>query len=232
MTAGRPTAAPRWWRAQGALGAERLVLEALREDDAPAPCEGPCGLAAPCSLPRPFLVHLGLAGDRAALLQGLEARTAARLMKEARAYASRSPRGGKAPLRDPRESRSALARDRLAAFRAAVPLLRRAVDRTLPWGDGAPALFEVDVAATLAALGLPHSGLGGASREAILRRASVLDGLGTALHLTVDARPVRDLAVASKGAFDAVVACAAAAWFARARPTPPANDAEAWLPLP
>jgi hypothetical protein len=122
----------------------------------------------------------------------------------------------------------------LAQFCAALPLLRQ--EPAAPWAQGeGRLLFEVDVAAFLKALGLPSDGLSGDTQEAIARRASALDCLAASLGFAVDLGPAsrgRDYAVAAKGAFDAIVACCAAAWLARTRPRPPGSEAEAWLPLP
>jgi hypothetical protein len=212
----RPRSAPRWWAASGRIEPSRLLVERLAEDEAPPPVASPCGLAAPCSLPGAFLDFLGI--RRSLDFEG----TPDRLFRRARAFADAAVRGQRQPLRIPHESMPALDRRRLPLFLAALPLLR---------GDAAPHLVEVDAAATLRALGLPHSGLSGARPPAVDRRANVLAALAAgALGFPVVAAQ-RDYAVASLPALAAVVACAMAARVLRDGIRRPA-DAETWVPLP
>jgi len=227
----RPRDAARWWCAQGTLEGDRLRIGTLDEADAPPAVSGACGLAAPCSLPRAFLAQLGLDGPRDDVLATLRGWKPGRLLREARAFASRARRGRKHPSRCQGESTSALDRSRLARFAAALPLL--AATPTLPWADAEPPfLFEVDVPAFLAALDLEATGLGGDAQDAIARRARVLGALHEgAPGFAIDTAP-RDFAVASLPALEAVVAATAAAWLSRAKPEAPPRDAEAWIPLP
>ncbi len=212
----RPRAAARWWAATGALEPSRLLVERLAEDAAPPPVTSTCGLAAPCSLPRAFLDYLGI--RRSLDFEG----TSDRLFRRARAFAAAASRGARQPLRVPHESMPALDRRRLPLFLAALPLLR---------GDAAPLLVEVDAAAILRALGLPHSGLSGGRPAAVDGRARVLAALAEgAMGIPVIAVQ-RDYAVASLPALAAVVACAMAARVLRDGARRPA-DAEAWVPLP
>jgi hypothetical protein len=234
----RPGAPAPWWIAEGTFARGRLRVTALTQHGAaPAPealltPTALLGVAAPCSLPAPFVAHLGLdPADRAMVLRTLDRWTFARLAREARLFARVSQRGRKHPLRFPEESMSALDRRRLARFHAVLPLLRAAP--AYPWAPlCAPALVEVDVAARLRAHDLHATGLAGTSHDAIAGRAMVLGAvcageLGTAT--VVDAREV---AVASADALAAVVAAVAVAGLlARALP-PPAADAAGWIPLP
>ena len=54
----RPRDAARWWAAHGALKDGQLDIELLSESDAPLDVNGPCGVAAPLSLPAVFLDFL------------------------------------------------------------------------------------------------------------------------------------------------------------------------------
>jgi len=212
----RPRAPARWWSAAAPLEQGCLRLERLAEGEAPPPVTAPCGLAAPCSLPAPFLAFLG--ARRSLDVSG----PPDRLFRRAREFAAAAPHGTKHPLRVPHESLPTLDRRRLPLFLAALPLLR---------GDAARLLLEVDAAATLRALGLPHARLGGASPAAVDRRASILRALAEgALGFRVEA-PQRDYAVASFPALVAVLACAMAARVHARGDLRPA-DAEAWVPLP
>jgi hypothetical protein len=234
----RPRAEPRWFRAEAEKPADRgeAALAILRiEESAGAPPIPPgpglAGLAAPCSLPAPFLAFLGLPPEREAALAALEGRTAARLAADARAFAASRPRGGRHPLRRPGESRSALDRLRLPLFRAALPLLR--ARGTFPWGDAPGAgLVEVDVAAFLAGAGIDAAGRNGETPPAVRTRVRILSALSEgAAGIRVDLRD-RDPAVASGHALDAVVAAAAAALFSLRPPAPPPPPFEAWWPAP
>lgn len=212
----RPRSAARWWAASGMLEPSRLLVESLDEADTPPPVTSPCGLAAPCSLPRAFLDYLGIA--RSLDFDG----PPDRLFRRARAFAAAASRGQRQPLRVPHESMPALDRRRLPLFLAALPLLR---------GEGAPHVVEVDAMATLRALGLPHSGLSGGRPPAVDARARVLAALAEgAIGLPVVVAR-RDYAVASLPALAAVVACAMAARVLRDGLRRPA-DADAWVPLP
>lgn len=212
----RPRDAARWWAAAGTLEPSRLLVERLAEDESPPPVTSPCGLAAPCSLPRAFLDYLGI--GRSLDFEG----PPDRLFRRARAFAAQAPRGARQPLRFPHESMPALDRRRLPLFLAALPLLR---------GEAAPLLVEVDPAATLGALGLQRSGLSGARPSAVDARARVLAALAEgAIGFPVVALQ-RDYAVASFPALAAVVACAMAARVQRDGIRRPA-DAETWVPLP
>jgi hypothetical protein len=212
----RPRSAARWWVASGTLEPTRLRIGELSESGAPPAVASPCGIAAPCSLPQAFLDHAGL--RRSLDFDG----PPDRLFRHARAFAAAVPRGQRQPLRVPHESMPALDRRRLPLFLAALPLLR---------GEAAPHLVEVDVAATLRALGLPHAGLAGSAPRAVDARAHVLSALAEgALGFPVVAVQ-RDYAVASLPALAAVVACAMAARVARDGLVRPAG-AETWLPLP
>jgi hypothetical protein len=215
LSSARPRDPARWWSAAGPLEGDRLVAS-LAESDAPPEIVGTCGLAAPCSLPAPFLDFLGVRRSLDAL------GPPDRLFRRAREFAAAAPRGQKHPLRFAHESLPALDRRRLPLFLAAVPLLR---------GDAARFLVEVDVPATLRAAGLPHAQLGGAIPAAVDRRARVLAGLADGvLGLKVEAAQ-RDYAVASFHALAALVACAMAARVQVRGDRRPA-DAEAWVPLP
>jgi hypothetical protein len=212
----RPRSAPRWWAASGSLEASRLLVARIEEGAAPPPVASPCGLAAPCSLPPAFLDFLGI--RRSVDCDG----PPDRLFRRAREFAAGAPRGQRQPRRVPHESMPALDRRRLPLFLAALPLLR---------GDAAPLVVEVDVAASLRALGLPCSGLSGARPAAVDRRVEVLGALsGGALGFpVVAARP--DYAVASLPALASIVACGMAARVLREGIRRPA-DAETWVPLP
>lgn len=225
----RPRAAARWWSATGTWKRERLLV-GLDEGASPAAVAGACGLAAPCSLPAPFLEHLGLGGARAAGLDALASRTRDRLFHEARAFAARREHGRKHPVRCPGERVPALDRRRLALFHAALPLLRSVP--TIPWADPAPPfLFEVDPAAWLAAAGLPSTGLSGSRPPAVTARARILDALREGVLGFPVELAARDLAVASALALDAVLCAAAARWLIAHAPKPPAG-VEAWIPVP
>jgi hypothetical protein len=212
----RPRSAPRWWAASGSLEPSRLLVTSLAEDETPPAVTAPCGIAAPCSLPAAFLEFLGI--GRSLDFEG----PPDRLFRRARAFADAARRGQRQPLRVPHESMPVLDRRRLPLFLAALPLLRR---------DRASLLVEIDAAAVLRALGLPHSGLSGGRPPAVDRRASVLAALGDgALGFPVVAAQ-RDYAVASLPALSAIVACAMAARLVRDGARRPA-DAETWVPLP
>ena len=231
----RPRSPARWWTASAPAGlpprARTVSIEALEEGPDPPEVSGVAGLAAPCSLPEPFLASLALPPERAAQLRALASRTANRLLREARSFAARRTRGQRHPRRGPGESASALDRARLPLFHAALPLLAR--HRTCPWDAAEPPfLVEVDPPSLLAALGLPSSSLGGERADAIERRAAALEALarsGPGFRVVVGPR---DLAIASEPALRAVVAAAAAAWFVRNRPSPPPPPASCWIPLP
>jgi hypothetical protein len=227
----RPRARARWWSARGRVEGESLLVGILEERDGPPAVEVPTGLVAPCSLPRAFLEYLGIPRPREEVLRRLAERTPGRLLADARAFASRTPRGHRQPLRVEGESASALDRRRLALFAASLELLR--ATPTVPWAEPARGfLFEVDATALVEALGLPASGRSGDRPEAVRMRAAVLAALaGGALGLEVRVE-ARDLAVASRPALDAVLAAALAAWLVRTSPPPPPPDAEAWIPLP
>ena len=212
----RPRDPARWWSAAGALELDLLRLDRLAEAEGPPAVTAPCGLAAPCSLPAPFLEFLG--ARRSLDVSG----PPDRLFRRAREFAAAAPHGGKHPLRVPHESLSALDRRRLPLFLAALPLLR---------DDTASHLLEVDAAAILHALGLPHAQLGGASPAAVDRRATILRALAEGvLGFRVEAAQ-RDYAVASFPALVALLACAMAARVRSRGDLRPA-DAEAWVPLP
>jgi hypothetical protein len=212
----RPRAPARWWAAAGDLGQGRLRVETLEEGGEPPAVTAPCGIAAPCSLPRPFLEFLGVA--RSVDVDG----TADRLFRRARAFAAAATRGRRHPLRVPHESLPALDRRRLPLFLAALPLLR------------APAgalLVEVDPPAMLRSLELPHARLRGTLPAAVDARAGIVDALvqgalGFRLYT-----PHRDRAVASLPALFALLACAMAGW-TRVHGVGRPADAEAWIPLP
>ena len=227
----RPRGVPRWWVARAPRGLGTTVrIDELAERAEPDDVAGVCGLAAPCSLPSEFLEHLGIdAAERKSALGALSKRTTNRLMSEARGFASRRRRGTKHPARAPDESLSALDRRRLPLLCAALPLLRRTP--TAPWcSQEPPFLFEVDVAAFLGALKLPRRP--GGTPDAVRARVETLTALEQgAAGFPVEIRE-RELAVASAGALDAVVACVAAAWLRRERPPMPDGNAEAWIPLP
>lgn len=212
----RPRAVARWWAARGTFEPSCLRVDRLGEDEAPPPVTALCGLAAPCSLPPVFLDFLGVRRslDVADPLD--------RLLRRAREFGDAAKRGHRQPLRVPHESLPALDRRRLPLFLAALPLLRT---------DAAPLLFEVDPAATLRALGLPHQGLTGNTPAAVDRRTRVLAALTDgALGFRVE-MPQRDYAVASFPALAALVACAMAARVqADGVRRPP--DTETWVPVP
>ncbi|HEX5135547.1 MAG TPA: hypothetical protein VFY93_01115 [Planctomycetota bacterium] len=216
LPASRPRGAARWWAATGALGPSRLVLERLAECETPPPVTSPCGLAAPCSLPAPFLDFLGL--RRSLDLDG----PPDRLFRRTRAFAAAATRGQRQPLRVPHESMPVLDRRRLPLFLAALPLLR---------SDAAPHIVEIDTSAVLSALDLPHRGLSGTMPEAVDRRAHVLARLAEGAFGFPVVAAQRDYAVASLPALAAVVACAMAARVVRDGLRRPA-DAETWVPLP
>jgi hypothetical protein len=226
----RPRGVPRWWVARAPKGlGTTLRIDELAERAEPGDVAGVCGLAAPCSLPRAFLEHLGVApGEHKAALEALSERTTSRLLSEARGFASRRRRGTKHPPRTPHESLSALDRRRLPLLCAALPLLRRTP--TAPWCSlNPPFVFEVDVAVFLSALKLARRA--GDGVDAVRTRVETLAALEQgAAGFPVEIRE-RELAVAAPGAFDAVVACVAAAWLWREHPAVPEN-AEAWIPLP
>ena len=181
-----------------------MCVERLEEVESAPPVTGPCGLAAACSLPTPFLTYLELGDADADPLPALARMTPSRLLAHARAFAATRAPGAKHPLRSPDESASALERHRLVLFAASVPLLLRTPGPT-------PAIVEVDVVALLKRAGLPHTKLEGAGQPAIARRSHILDGLReAALDVTVDVLP-RDFAVASWPALRAVLAAVAVA---------------------
>jgi len=212
----RPRDAARWWVAAGALDGAQLVIERLTEDEAPPPVTSPCGLAAPCSLPAPFLEFLGL--RRSVDFDG----PPDRLFRRARAFAAAATRGQRQPLRVPHESVPSLDRRRLPLFLAALPLLR---------SDAAPRIVEIDPSAVLAALRLPKSGLSGAMPEAVDRRVRVLAALAEGAIGFPVVTAQRDYAVASLPALASVVACAMVARVHRDGLRRPAG-AETWVPLP
>ena len=228
-----PGRAPRWWIAAGRYAAERLELTELCEQtEPPQPAAGACvcGLGAPCSLPRAFVEHLGLGGERGEVLRTLQRPTTRRLLREVRAFAMRQPHGQRHPLRTPEESSSALARHRLPLFKAALPLLR--VARALPWTPQEPPyVVEVDLPCFLAGLGLPSTRLAGALPEAVERRVQVLEALSSGTAGFVLQSP-RDAALASFPALAAVVAASAAAWTHRNAPAPSTAPTDAWFPSP
>ncbi len=212
----RPRAPARWWSVSATLEPARLLVERLAEADAPPPVTAPCGLAAPCSLPAPFLDFLGV--RRSLDVLG----PPDRLFRRAREFAAAAPHGSKHPLRVPHESLPALDRRRLPLFLAALPLLR---------GEKAPLLLEVDAAAVLRALGLPHAQLAGATPGAVDRRVRVLGALADGvLGFRVETEE-RDYAVASFPALQALLACAMAARVHTRGDRRP-EGAEAWVPLP
>jgi len=177
VPAGRPAAPAVWWCAEGSFEGGRLRIDRLEERDAPPAVTAPrCGVAAPLCLPEEFLAFAG--GD-------VSTWTRRRLLAAARRFAARRPPGRRHPLREG-ESESALARDRLARFHAALPLRER--------------LVEVDVPALLRDLDLPATGLSGSSARAIARRAVILR------ELPVDVAE-RDYAVACLPALEAVLCC-------------------------
>jgi hypothetical protein len=212
----RPRSAARWWAAAGTVEPSFLRLDRLDEAATAPPVVAPCGLAAPCSLPAPFLDFLGVRSSLA--VEGPRER----LFRRAREFAAAAKRGYRHPLRVPHESLSVLDRRRLPLFLCALPLLR---------GDAAPLLFEVDVAAILRALGLPHVGLAGDAPAAVDGRALVLEALcGGALGFRVET-PRRDYAIASLPALAAILSCAMAARVRESGVSRPAG-AETWVPLP
>jgi len=212
----RPREPARWWAAAGALEPHHLRVSRIEEGDAPPPVTSPCGVAAPCSLPAPFLDFLGLRGSLEVALPP------DRLFRRAREFAAAATRGAKHPLRVPHESLPALDRRRLPLFLAVLPLLR---------GDAAPHLLEIDAAAILRALGLPHAQLSGSSPAAVDRRARILAALAEgALGFRVEAAQ-RDYAVASFPALVAVLGCAMAARVRSRGDVRPAGS-ETWVPLP
>ncbi len=206
-------ARPRWWTARGAADDDRLRIDRLDESTEPPAIDAWCGLAAPCSLPAEFREFLP---DRP------EDLTVARLLAEARAFASRTPRGRKQPRRTADESVSVLDRARLPLYGAAAPLVRAHRDR----------VFEVDARSVLARLELPARGLAGEQQEAVRRRVRILQALqeGVLGGVAVDLRE-RDYAVASYPALCAVIAAAMAAWVLGNEQKPP-HDTETWIPLP
>ncbi len=214
LPAHRPRAAARWWTALAPKGlaprARILRIETVDESAEPPTPSGLAGLAAPCSLPDPFLAWLELAGPRASQLAALEAMTGARLLESVRLFAARRKRGDRHPRRTRGESLPSLDRLRLPLFHAALPLLRST--RTRPFDPpDPPCIVEVDPPALLQALGLPATGLGGDRPEAVRRRAEILEALGAgAAGFRVETTE-RDLALASGPALFAVVACVAAA---------------------
>ncbi len=212
----RPRAPARWWAAAGALEPLHLRVHRIEEGPAPPPVTSTCGLAAPCSLPAPFLDFLGV--RRSLDVTG----PPDRLFRRAREFAAAAPHGARHPLRVPHESLPALDRRRLPLFLAALPLLR---------GEALPLLLEIDVAAVLRALGLPHARLAGGSPAAVDGRGRVLAALADgALGFRVEVAR-RDYAVASAPALAALLACAMAARVLSRGESRPA-DAEAWVPLP
>jgi len=217
LPAHRPRADARFWHACAAFQADTLVVQSLERTDSPPQPVGPCGLAAPCSLPEAFIAWLQIEGD---VLAALHSRTAKRLQAQARTFAREQIRGSRHPARAPEESMSALDRRRLARFYAALPILR---------SDAR--VFEVDTQSLLRALDLPHTGLSGDAPDAVARRARVLDALRDGALGFAVALDARDLAVASRPALEAVVAACMAAWVDRHDAQKPA-DARVWIPLP
>ena len=186
----RPRALPRWWIARSDGTAPLLV--ALEESETlPAP-EGTCGLAAPTSLPQPFLDYL------AAIHNPLAGLKLNRLLALAREFAMKQQRGRRHPARHDTESLSALDRRQLPLFFAAQPLLH-----IHP--------IEVDVPAVLRAHDLPNAKLRGCAPRAVDHRARILDALKEgALGSPLKVRN-RDYAIASHDALRAVVALAVGA---------------------
>lgn len=210
LPAHRPRAAARFWHARGALDDALTIASLERVDAAPTP-DGPCGLAAPCSLPAEFIAWLG---DDA---KSIGRRTANRLQVQARAFARAHMRGHRHPPRAPEEFMSALDRRRLARHYAALPLIDKS--------------FEVDTQSVLRALDLEHTGMSGDTPDAVLRRTRVLAALAEGalgFDVRVDAR---DLAVASWPALEAVLAAGMAAWVTRNGAQRP-DGAHTWIPLP
>jgi hypothetical protein len=181
LPAHRPRATPRWWIARTHKDGTITLEESAT---LPAP-EQPCGIAAPTSLPQPFLDYLEEAHKP---LAGLKLN---RLLKLAREFAGRQQRGKRHPARSEEESLSALDRRRLPLFFAAQPLLH-----TEP--------TEVDVPAYLRQRDLPHAHLADNTPEAIDNRARILDALDVRIA-------DRDYAIASYDALRAVIALVAGA---------------------
>ncbi|MHC4957464.1 MAG: hypothetical protein ACYTGN_03745 [Planctomycetota bacterium] len=175
----RPRAQPRWWVACG----NPVVLEECAAPPETICVDGPCGLAAPTSLPAEFLDYLEAAKLRPDKL------TANRLCAHARTFAARRQRGERHPRRSDTESLSALDRRRLPLFHAALPLLERKP-------------LEVDVPAYLKEHELPHTGLRGPLPDAVRKRRDIVRALRLEI---VD----RDVAIASYDALRALVAFAA-----------------------
>lgn len=210
----RPRDPARWWSAAGTLEKGHLRVERIGEADAAPPVSVPCGLAAPCSLPAPFLDFLGVR-------RSIDC-PPDRLFRRAREFAAAAQQGQKHPLRVPHESLPALDRRRLPLFLAALPLLRSAA---------LPLLLEVDAAAILGALDLPHAQLSGASPAAVDRRVRVLAALAEGAFGFRVQTAQRDYAVASLPALVALLACAMAARVSSRGDRRP-EDAETWVPLP
>ena len=191
----RPRDAARWWCATGVREGDTLRVGTLEESATHRdPGGARCGLAAPCSLPEPFLAFLGVRTSAEVAL------SAAQLRARARAYAAAAPRGKRHPRRDENESISAMDPRRLPLFHAALPLLRTEAT-----------LVEVDPVRVLSELDVECDGLGGAGRSAIDRRVRILQALHeSVLGFSVDVR-ARDYAVASPHALFAVLAAAVAA---------------------
>jgi hypothetical protein len=179
LPAHRPRAVARWWVACG----YPIILDECTEP--PGAINGPFGLAAPISLPQEFMAYL----DR--LEVSPHDVTANRLFAHARKFARQRERGKRHPKRFAEETLSALDRRRLPLYHASLPLL-------------AHNPIEVDVTAYLQQFDLPHTGLGGATPDAIRRRREVVRGLKLEI---ID----EDLVIASYDALRALVAFAAVA---------------------
>jgi len=216
LPAARPRGVARWWAARGTMEPRRLLVDRLSEGEAPPPVTSPCGLAAPCSLPPAFLDFLGVR-------RSLDvADPPSRIFRRAREFAAAASRGHRQPLRVPHESLPSLDRRRLPLFLAALPLLR---------SEAATRLFEVDPAAILRALGLPHAALAGDAPAAVDGRVRILAALADGvLGFRVETAQ-RDYAVASFPALAALVACAMAARVLKDGVSRPPG-AETWVPVP
>jgi hypothetical protein len=212
----RPRSPARWWAAAGTSERELLRVATLEEGATPPSARARTGLAAPCSLPGPFLDFVG-ARSSTEIGTPLD-----RLLRQAREFAAGSKRGHRHPLRLPSESLPSLDRRRLPLFVAALPLLK---------GDASRRIFEVDPPAVLRAIGLPHTELGGDLPAAVDRRARILAALcdGALGHRVECAQ--RDYAIASLPALFALLACSMAARVESEGARPPVGEA-AWNPLP
>ena len=189
VPAHRPRATPRWWIARSDDSPIAITLE----ESASLPAPGhPCGIAAPTTLPQPFLDYLD------AIQKPLAGLKLNRLLALAREFAMKQQRGSRHPARSATESLSALDRRQLPLFFAAQPLLH--IHPT-----------EVDVPAVLKAHDLPHTALGGTTPRSIDHRARILaalekGALGTPLEVNN-----RDYAIANHDALRAVLALAVGA---------------------